>query len=51
MHFALTIVAVLGLIAFAFGERTAVFVARVALGAAGCAGLFFLYVLFCAMRT
>lgn len=50
MHGALTLLGVLALIGFAFGERTAVFCAKVLLCCAGSGILFIAYVFFCAMR-
>lgn len=51
MHHAFIGAAVLGLIAFAFGERAARVVAQLACLAGLGAALFFAYVVFCAWRN
>lgn len=50
MHGALTILGVLALIGFAFGERAARAAAVILLSGAGCVILFVAYVFFCALR-
>lgn len=51
MHGALTILGIIALIGFAFGERTAVFCAKVLLVLMASGILFIGYVFFCAMRA